>query len=94
MKYIIFEVPMASLVCDMPIIFPNSMAHSEVAAGFGFIVAAHKWDHNRVKAISAGEFNIDTGECSGRSDSLGLDSRGDVDTRIIAMSDYGGNFRK
>jgi len=91
MKYIIFEIPIGSeLKREVPIIFPNSMVHSEVSAGFIPIVAAHKW--KKPLPVSAGEYDPFTGRCSGQSETLGLRSRGREDEQIILMQDYGGGF--
>lgn len=39
--------------------------------------------------ISAGFYNVDTGNCAGKSESMDLESRAEEDARLIKFVDYG-----
>lgn len=84
MKYIVIKRKLdASLDQELPVVFPNHFVHSEV-----FKALLRMPDLRRAIAISAGEFCPLSGECSGKSETLSLKSRGIVDTRLIRMHDY------
>ena len=85
MKYIMLEVeePIHLL---LPVVFPNSFVHSEMAKHtIGMLHRVHKWD---AKVRSAGEFNPIDCACSGESETLHLEAHPD-DSQIILMHDYG-----
>lgn len=102
MKYVVMKVGGQ----EMPVIFPNHMVHVEVAGAIKAMYAAianaasgnilsqtaRQEVINSVQAISAGDYNQISGECSGSSSTLNLPSRGKADTRLIAMHDYTGGY--
>ena len=86
MKYIVFLTPFGSVSREMPVIFPNSLVHADVSKNFLAILPKGS------KPISAGECNCFM-ECSGRSETLNLESRGAEDTSLLFMVDYGGGIK-
>lgn len=84
MKYIMFAKPMAknkTTTHVVPIIFPDSLAHADVAA------AMVNGPLKGYMPRSAGEWNPMHG-CSGRSSTLNMNSD-PRDTRIVLLNDYG-----
>lgn len=86
MKYIMFEVDIGTLTKKVPVVFPNELVHREVA---GVLVPMLHKQFGSCRCISAGEFSPITGDCSGRSSTMKLDSRGEEDSAIIIGCDYG-----
>ena len=86
MKYIMFEHKVKDTATTMiPVIFPNTLIHKDVAEA---ITEFHKKKYNAdIKAVSAGEYNAQTGFAFGKSESLGLSS-GKDDTQVINIIDY------
>ena len=83
MKYIVFRKVTGSFQQEIPIIFPNSLVHLEVAQALSKIVGTSK-------VVAAGEFSSLDIEpnVSGRSSSIGIGSRGKIDERLIVGNDY------
>ena len=93
------------IVCDIPFVFPDMMVHSMVFAQMRALLEMqffHSKKRNEVIALSAGEFSSmafeehimetnpnQAGMCHGKSDSLGVKSRGKEDDVLIRMADYG-----
>lgn len=87
MKYVMFFVEGELINQAIPVIFPNVLVHEDVAEAVKTMPGMQN-----AKPISAGEvtFNpVDCAHCDGRSDTLDLASRGERDSRIINLNDYG-----
>ena len=86
MKYLVFAVPFSTMTKEFPVVFPDDLTHSEVAAGF----LANCAELKNGRVVGAGECScLDiTPKCSGRSSTLNIDSRGDEDTASFIMRDY------
>lgn len=94
-KYVVLEVVTGELTRDTPFIFPKEAVHDE-------FVEAMRWmyDRNHPKShvrecISAGFVTImdDGPHYWGDSETLRKSSRGEQDTQLIQMYDYGMSFR-
>lgn len=83
MKYIMFKRKTKGLTHYLPVVFPNQVVHADMAAA---CEASPAFKGYRVH--SAGEFTPMSCECSGRSDTLGVES-GPQDSRRILLNDYG-----
>lgn len=84
MKYIIYKRIYCGVEQELPIIFPNNLVHLEIAKALKDIVGSSK-------IIAAGEFssmNIDDKGFSGKSDTIGIKSRGKKDGELIKNFDY------
>lgn len=90
MKYIVLEAETSKggVQREIPFIFPDHLVHSEMVHGLKTALIAQGFKDN-AKVISAGFYNQMTGSASGDSDSLGVASRGEEDSRLILMADYG-----
>ncbi|WP_149913514.1 hypothetical protein [Sphingobacterium cavernae] len=85
MKYIIIhQESYDDQAVTYPIIFPNELNHSDVA---DVITSLIRISNKRVETISAGFYNVGTGDTYGNSETLGLESR-DIDDQIIKFRDY------
>lgn len=84
MKYIMFLQKTGELERNIPIIFPDTLIHEEVAVAIESLI--RKMGEVRLK--SAGTINI-YGDIavSGKSTTLNIESNGD-DARIISIYDY------
>lgn len=87
-KYIMFENTIGDLKLLFPVIFPDKMVHSEVAA-----VLRHcqpGWHKGGVIPVSAGSIGILEVEnsCYGESETLKLKSLGKKDADIINNFNY------
>ena len=81
MKYIVFLS--AENDREIPIIFPSTLVHLDVAKVMSKVVGTSK-------VTAAGELSsldIDA-TCHGESTTIGIKSRGEVDSRLIAAYDY------
>lgn len=88
MKYVMFKKVTGTLTIYHPVIFPNHLVHADIAQALtGYQVSPPLAGFT---VDSAGEWN--GFECSGSSSTLGIDSKPERDTRIIAMNDYGGGL--
>lgn len=91
MKYVVLRHEGKALTRDIPFIFPNELVHQDVAVAMQRHLAKdHELD---TYAVSAGDFCPITGICSGGSETLDMESRGDEDTRLIAAIDYGAGLQ-
>lgn len=89
MKYIVFLVP-GKLPRLAPVVFPNWLTHSDVAQAL--LQSGKMPELTGAVADSAGEYSPLGGVCSGHSETLGLQSKPDRDTRLLLMNDYGVDF--
>lgn len=92
MKYVMFELDTGDgLKRNIPIIFPNSLVHADVAEAIKHmrVGTQRNWDCPFVEAkvVSAGELSIASSTTSGGSETLGVESRLE-DSTIITMHDY------
>jgi hypothetical protein len=87
MKYVVLSAKRGGLMCEIPFIFHNLLVHVTMAAAMS--TALRKHGFTDVKPLSAGEFCLLDGSCSGKSDTLNLESRGEEDAHLIALIDYG-----
>lgn len=84
MKYIVIKIK-DGIAC--PIIFPNFLVHAEVMKFIGAMLNnVHR--RKKVEAVSAGDVRIDGVTCSGKSETLNLESRGRSDVLTILGADY------
>ena len=77
MKYILFETECNGIVRHVPFIFPPEVPHVSM---FNAVNDNEHFEHLRslgytVKLISAGDYDVVECKTSGRSSTLGLDSR-------------------
>ena len=88
MKYIVIAVKTGEITRELPFVFPSIMVHSQVAQSLIHrITISHGW--NDAHLVSAGEVSFFDGiSCSGKSTTLGLESRGAIDEELIRMFDY------
>lgn len=86
MKYIMFETVSKNGTFHekMPVIFPNDLIHSDVAAA---MVAAFAGIGRTCKPISAGSCSFKDTRVGGSSETLNLKSRL-IDENLIQLSDY------
>lgn len=92
MKYVVIGVTMeAGNKLELPIIFPDILVHKEVAEQMRRVMRKTFSKMQSAEAVSAGFCNSAGLEpdCHGKSDSIGMPSRGRVDDALIMMSDYG-----
>lgn len=88
MKYILFEVAVKKdLTLNIPFVFPNVLVHQDAAEHLQHLLCM-TFDTPEVKPVSAGFFNTLTGQCGGRSESMGLESR-PQDSDLVRLADYG-----
>lgn len=92
MKYIVFEATHgegpAAIAHEVPIIFPNNLTHQVMAVRVErHVKQAYGGDKCQVKVIAAGEITV-MGQCFGKSETLGLSSRGEEDSSLINTFDY------
>lgn len=86
MKYIVMQHKFRDLVIEVPVIFPNSLIHEEMAVIMKVLLG------DTARSVSAGEYSPLDGSCHGKSSTLNLESRGEQDMRLILMYDYLGGF--
>ncbi|MFM0165700.1 hypothetical protein PQR39_35390 [Paraburkholderia sediminicola] len=79
MKYFVVSLKGKELI----FVFPRSIDHNRMHEAVCGIRhgAGHNWRREYAEAISAGF--IDGGKCHGRSDTLDLDSRGELDAILL-----------
>lgn len=92
MKYVMIEIPAHGELPArrVPVIFPDSLVHADVAAAMEAVVKSTLVPKARVKpkTTSAGECYLDNVKCHGSSESLNLEARERLDARVIEMYDY------
>ena len=76
-------------VIRYPFVFPNNLVHLHIYKVMSLLISFMHPTHE-IRITSAGDLNsMDfEGECSGKSDSLGIKSA-PGDTNLIKMNDYG-----
>lgn len=84
MKYIVLKIKDR----EWPIIFPDMMVHSDVAESMQLHVI--RFHDERSRVVAAGSISFFGGNvlCSGESETLGIESRGSEDEKLIKMFDY------
>ena len=91
MKYIVVEVTTKTIVRELPFIFPESFVHKSM---YQMVEREYLFDHkaDSIRCVDAGFISslgvAPTGGCYGKSESLGISSRGEEDDQIIPMLDY------
>lgn len=98
MKYIVCRVNRdGEQFLDVPFVFPNLLVHSMVFSQMRALLENQYFDSKaktEVVALSAGDIIFsETGWCSGKSESLGVVSRGELDDKLIILNDYGSGLR-
>jgi hypothetical protein len=86
MKYVMFSVTISGLARKVPIIFPDILVHKEVAHGMKPVFARH-FENCTAVPVSAGDYDPVTNVCSGKSDTLKLESD-PTDGPVISTYDY------
>lgn len=90
MKYIMMRItdqrPDGVMTRDIPIVFPSLLTHKDVALA----VKDYCPELSESHVVSAGFVNSISmqPDCHGASESIGVSSRGDVDSQILQMHDY------
>ena len=70
---------------EVGITFPKELVHADVSEAItDMLTAKYKWE---CETVSAGNWDVTRGVCSGKSDTLNLKSRGEEDERTIRLSD-------
>lgn len=72
---------------DIPVIFPDTLVHKDVAERIRSIKALR--DIGTTEILSAGDLNLMIGSVGGKSETLGLESRGEEDQRLMDSFAYG-----
>lgn len=90
MKYIVFRQQMGEgLAREIPVIFPNELVHASVAEGLQRAIMETTGRKDILpEIVAAGECNRVDCDCTGGSETLGVDSRYSVDERLISTHDY------
>lgn len=83
MKYIVIKTTKGEISQEHPIIFPKALVHSEIFKG---IKSRLMKTYDKTEIVSAGSYS--SFECYGKSTSLGIESRGEIDTILITSIDY------
>lgn len=86
-KYVMFEGRIGGVTRRFPIIFPDTMVHSDIRDAVIFVAAPPAW--GELKPVTAGSITL-TGEmyCSGDSETLKLKSGGKEDADLIRSFPY------
>jgi hypothetical protein len=86
MKYVVVKI----LGKEQIFVFPRAINHDRFCEVLSYIKHGHERDWSRTYAepVSAG-FVDGNGKCHGRSETMNLDSRGDLDS--ILLRGYGSN---
>lgn len=69
----------------LPVIFPNELAHADVAEALCERMETKKFD---LEVVSAGDFCMLTKQATGKSTTLKLKADRERDSQIIANHDY------
>lgn len=84
MKYILYSKNLGEgSAIHIPVIFSNFIVHSDMHK-----MITKGMMYGELEPISAGEISPIGMRCTGESTTMGLKSRGDIDTQIIMMIDY------
>jgi hypothetical protein len=91
MKYVVMEVKMPAGSKEFPIIFPDVLIHADVANKISLLLISQfpGWKNKPISAGFIPSLSLDELVCIGRSESLNLDSRGEIDEQLMFMSDHG-----
>lgn len=97
MKYIVCEVKReGETIARIPVIFPDLLVHSMVFAQMRAMLETTYFSNRgrtTVEPLSGGfisSMSFEGGDlCTGKSESLGVVSRGKLDDQLIRMTDYG-----
>jgi len=98
MKYIVCRVRKhRKIFLDIPVVFPDLLVHAVMFEHVRNALLA-QWPSRQgysIRPLSAGSIaSIENfGECHGESESLGVKSRGKLDTELVRMADYGSCMR-
>jgi hypothetical protein len=91
MKYIVMSVKPrgSSITIEIPFIFPDKLVHYDVASEMKSVLW-RKYLYAEVSTLSAGFLNFKDSSvsCFGKSESLGVSSRGMTDDNLIEAMDY------
>jgi hypothetical protein len=91
MKYVVFELNSEEIKREVFVLFPDLVTHIHMATVCK--LAIEECTQTTAKAISAGFYNLNEFaeepiECYGKSESLGLESRGQEDSDLINGFEY------
>jgi hypothetical protein len=85
-SYIVLEVETHGLKRELPVIFPDIIVHEDMAKA---VQAACNQYFQKSKPVAAGQLDLHGGvECTGKSTTLKLKSRGDKDRTLIITMPY------
>jgi hypothetical protein len=87
-KYVMFKcVDDLMVVTYIPIIFPDTMVHKQVARQIASLLL-RQHGFKLVQVVSAGDILLSAVACTGSSETLSSKSRGNVDDAIINSYPY------
>lgn len=81
-NYLVLSLKRDGVEYQMPIIYPDKLVHSAVAAAMCQVLVDHL-PGATATPVSAGQIEISVDSCSGQSTSLDLASRGEEDEHLI-----------
>ncbi len=85
-SYVILQVETHGLKRELPVIFPDILVHADMAKAVQAVCSQY---FQKSKPVAAGQLDFDGGvECHGKSSTLQLKSRGDVDRNLIIAMPY------
>lgn len=83
-KYVMLRTKVGTLEIDVPVIFPDKLVHADVARAIAPLLPG-KFEY----AVGAGQVNmLEVRSVEGRSESMGIASRGHHDAKVINTYDY------
>jgi hypothetical protein len=85
-KYVIFEGRIGGVTRRFPVIFPDTMVHSDMSEAVRVFAAPAGWGD--LAPVSAGAITLGMVACAGDSETLGLKSGGDQDASLIERFPY------
>lgn len=94
MKYIVMKVVNKDVERELPILFPDALVHKTMAQIVTHI-AFRDLGCASASCVAAGFISsaaVGAG-CYGESESLGIESRGEEDDKLIGMLDYNHGIR-
>lgn len=88
MKYIVIQAKLKNSTIEIPFIFPNMLVHSDIADAMRCNLNLNHSIRNTT-IVSAGDLSFLGGRltCSGKSDTLNVESR-QIDKQLIQTFDY------